>query len=112
MRRHIAFVAAPASALLVAVPFAAKADISTPAPPAKASAVAAQVGSLIDISRTSAAADQTAPKADASVIRIGGQTLFGLGGSQKGDGQKSDALLDTGANNPIRLEPPSHRPVE
>ncbi len=104
MRRHIAFVVAPASALLVAAPFAAKADISTPAPPAKASAVAAQVGSLIDISKTGAVADQTAPTAEASVIRLGGQTLLGLGGSQKGDGQKGGALLDTGANNPIRLE--------
>lgn len=104
MRRHIALVAAPASALLVVAPLAAKADISTPAPPAKASAVAAQVGSLIDISKTSAVADQSAPTADASVIRLGGQTLLGLGGSQKGDGQKGGALLDTGANNPIRLE--------
>jgi hypothetical protein len=104
MRRHIAFAAAPACALLVVAPFAAKADISTPAPPGKASAVAAQVGSLIDISKTSAVADQTTPTADASVIRIGGNTLFGLGGSQKGDGKQGGALLDTGANNPIRLE--------
>lgn len=104
MRRHIAFVVAPASAVLVAAPFAAKADIGTPAPPAKASAVAAQVGSLVDISKTGAVADQTAPTADASVVRIGGQTLLGLGGSQKGDGKQGGALLDTGANNPIRLE--------
>ena len=104
MRRHIVFVVAPASALLVAAPFAAKADISTPAPPAKASAVAAQVGSLLDISKTGAVADGTAPKAEASVIRLGGQTLLGLGGSQKGDGRNGGSLLDTGANNPIRLE--------
>jgi len=104
MRRHIAFAAAPACALLVFSPFSAKADIGTPAPPGKASAVAAQVGSLIDISKTSAVADSGTPAADASVIRIGGQTLFGLGGSQKGDGQQGGALLDTGASNPVRLE--------
>lgn len=104
MRRHIVFAAAPACALLVFSPFAARADLKTPAPPGKASAVAAQVGSLIDISKTSAVADEGAPTADASVIRIGGQTLFGLGGSQKGDGQQGGALLDTGANNPIRVE--------
>jgi hypothetical protein len=104
MRRHILFAAIPACALLVFSPFAAKADVSVPAPPGRASAVAAQVGSLLDISKTSAVADQTTPTADASVIRIGGQTLLGLGGSQKGDGQKGGALLDTGASNPIRVE--------
>jgi hypothetical protein len=98
------FAAVPACALLVLSPFSAKADVSVPAPPGRASAVAAQVGSLIDISKTSAVADQTTPTADASVIRIGGQTLFGLGGSQKGDGQQGGALLDTGASNPIRIE--------
>ena len=104
MRRHIVFAAVPACALLVFSPFAAKAEVSVPTPPGKASAVALQIGSLLDISRTSAIADQTTPKAEASVIRIGGQTLFGLGGSQEGDGEKAGALLDTGANNPIRLE--------
>ena len=104
MRRHIAYAAVPACALLVFSPLSAKADISTPAPPGKASAVAAQVGSIIDISKTSAVADSATPQADASVIRIGGQTLLGLGGSQKGDGQQGGALLDTGASNPIRLE--------
>ncbi|MGH9009623.1 MAG: hypothetical protein ACRDYF_07215, partial [Acidimicrobiia bacterium] len=104
MRRQVLLVAAPACALFVFSPFAAKADVSVPAPPGRASAVAAQVGSLLDISKTSAVADQTTPTAEASVIRIGGQTLLGLGGSQKGDGQQNGALLDTGAGNPIRLE--------
>jgi hypothetical protein len=106
MRRHIVFAALPACALLVFSPFSAKADtVSVPAPPGKASAVALQVGSLLDISKTSAAAEQSAPgTAEASVIRIGGQTLLGLGGSQKGEGHAGGALLDTGANNPIRLE--------
>jgi LPXTG-motif cell wall-anchored protein len=59
---------------------------------------------LLDISKTSAVADQANPTAEASVIRIGGQTLLGLGGSQKGDGQTGGALIDTGASNPIRIE--------
>jgi len=104
MRRHLVLAAAPACALLVLSPFAAKADVSVPAPPGKASAVAAQVGSLLDVSKTSAVADQTTPTADASVLRIGGQTLLGLGGSQKGDGQKGGSLLDTGDRSPIRVE--------
>ncbi|HEV3365271.1 MAG TPA: hypothetical protein VG795_14215 [Acidimicrobiia bacterium] len=104
MRRHILFAAAPACALLVFSPFSAKADVSVPAPPGKASAVAAQVGTLLDISKTSAVADQTTPTAEASVIRIAGQTLLGLGGSQKGDGEQGGSLLDTGASNPVRVE--------
>jgi len=104
MRRHLACAALPACALLVFSPLAAKADVSVPAPPGSASAVALQVGSLVDISKTSAVADQTTPTADASVIRIGGQTLLGLGGSQKDEGKQNGALLDTGASNPIRLE--------
>jgi len=105
MRRHILLATIPACALLVFSPFAAKADVvSVPAPPGSASAVALQVGSLLDISKTSAVADQTTPTAEASVIRIGGQTLLGLGGSQKGDGHQGGALLDTGASNPIRVE--------
>jgi hypothetical protein len=104
MRRHMFLAVAPACALIVFSPFAAKADVSVPAPPGKASAVAAQVGSLLDISKTSAIADEKTPTAEASVIRIGGQTLLGLGGSQKGDGQQNGALLDTGASNPVRLE--------
>jgi hypothetical protein len=104
MRRHLLFAAAPACALLVFSPFTAKADVSVPAPPGRASAVAAQVGSLIDISKTGAIADEKTPSADASVVRINGQTLLGLGGSQKGDGQQNGALIDTGASNPIRVE--------
>ena len=104
MRRHMLYAAIPACALLVFSPFSAKADVSVPAPPGRASAVAAQVGSLLDVSKTSAIADEKTPSADASVIRINGQTLLGLGGSQKGDGQQSGALLDTGASNPIRVE--------
>jgi hypothetical protein len=103
MRRHILLAAAPACALLVFSPFAARADIIK-APEGKASAVAAQVGQLLDISKTSAVANEAKPTAEASVIRLFGQTLLGLGGTQEGDGEKKGALLDTGANNPIRLE--------
>ena len=105
MRRHMVLAAAPACALLVFSPFSARAaDVTVPAPPGAASAVALQVGSLLDISKTSAIAQDSPSTAEASVIRIGGQTLLGLGGSQEGNGEKSGALLDTGASNPIRVE--------
>ena len=105
MRRHILLAAVPASALLVFSPFAARADVGiNPAPPGKASAVAAQVGSLIAISPTSAVADEDPSTAEAAVIKLFGQTLLGLGGSQQNEGQQSGALLDTGAGNAIRLE--------
>jgi hypothetical protein len=106
MRRHMALAAIPACALIVFSPFSARAadPVTVPAPPGAASAVALQVGSLLDISKTSAIAQDSPSTAEASVIRIGGQTLLGLGGSQQGDGEKSGALLDTGANNPIRVE--------
>jgi hypothetical protein len=106
MRRHIVFAAAPACALLLFSPFAAKADtVEIPAPPSSASAVAARVGSLLSISATSALAkgDPT-PGAEASVLKVGDQTLLGLGGSQQGNGQQNGALLDSGASDPIRLE--------
>jgi hypothetical protein len=104
MRRHVLFAAAPACALLALSPLAARAEITTPAPPGHASGVALQVGSLLDISKTDAVADSADPSASASVIRIGGQPLAGLGGSQKGDGEQAGSLLDTGDSLPARLE--------
>ena len=80
------FVVAPACALLAFSPVAAHA-VFTPAPPASASGVALQVGSLLDISKTDAAANHDGGEARASVLRLGGQPLFGLGGAQKGDGE-------------------------
>jgi membrane anchored protein len=105
MRRHMALAAIPACALIVFSPFSARAaDVTVPAPPGAASAVALQVGSLLDISKTSAIAKDSPSTAEASVIRIGGQTILGLGGSQEGNGEKSGALIDTGASNPIHVE--------
>ena len=112
MRRHIILAAAPACALLVFSPFTARAAdvIEVPAPAAKATGVALKLGSLIDISKTGAVANDTEaqkdkPSADASVLRINEQIVLGLGGSQTevGNDQKG-VLLDTGESNPIRLE--------
>lgn len=103
MRRHMLFVTAPACAVLAFVPLAARADI-VPAPPSSASAVAAQVGSILDISKTDAAANRDDAEARASVLRLGGQPLLGLGGAQKGDGETGGALLDTGQQLPVQVE--------
>ena len=111
MRRHIILAVAPACALLVFSPFTARAAdvIEVPAPPSSASAVALRLGSLLDISKTGAVANDTdsqnpQPSADASVLRINEQILLGTGGSQKGVGSQDGVLIDTGANNPIRVE--------
>lgn len=111
MRRHIIFAAAPACALLVSSPFTARAAdvIEVPAPPASASAVALKLGSLLDISKTGAVANDTEsqspqPSADASILRVNEQILLGLGGSQKGVGSQDGVLIDTGASNPVRVE--------
>ena len=81
---------------------AAHADF-VPAPPGHASGVAAQVGSLLDISKTDATADSGASSAQASVIRLGGQPLLGLGGTQQGEGDAGGSLVDTGASLPARV---------
>ncbi|HEV3364767.1 MAG TPA: LPXTG cell wall anchor domain-containing protein [Acidimicrobiia bacterium] len=82
----------------------AKAAVTTPAPPGHASGVAVQVGSLLDVSKTEATADSGAPSAQASVVRVGGQPLLDLGGTQKGDGETAGSLVDTGASVPARVE--------
>lgn len=103
-RRHPLLFAIPTcAAALSLAPVAARADL-IPAPPSEASAVAAQVGSLLDVSKTAAAANADTGSADASVVRLGGQPLLGLGGSQTGDGQSSGALLDTGTALPARVQ--------
>ncbi|MCA1846267.1 MAG: hypothetical protein LC792_24345, partial [Actinobacteria bacterium] len=84
-------------------PVVAHADI-VPAPPGHASGVAAQVGSLLDISKTDATADSGASSAQASVIRLGGQPLLGLGGTQQSEGESGGSLLDTGSSLPARVE--------
>ena len=104
MRRTRFLIAVPACAAALAMaPVAARADV-VPAPPGTASGVAAQVGSLLDISRTDATAGSGAPSADASVIRLAGEPLLGLGGSQHGDGDSGGSLLDTGAGLPARVQ--------
>lgn len=110
MRRHIIYAVAPACALLVFSPFTARAAdvIEVPAPPSSASAVALKLGTLLDISKTGAVAHDTKkdpkPTAEASVLRINEQILLNTGGSQEGVGSKDGVLIDTGANNPIRVE--------
>src|SRR5258705_7483909 len=104
MRRHVLLIALPAcTAVLGLAPVAARADV-VPAPPGHASGVAAQVGSLLDISKTGATADPGAPWAEASALRLGGQPLLNLGGTQHGDGATGGSLLDTGNSLPARLQ--------
>lgn len=104
MRRRTVRIAIPAcAAALGMVPAAAYADL-IPAPPAQASGVAVQVGSLLDLSKTDAAAGSGAPTATASVIRLQGQPVLDLGGTQQGDGATGGSLLDTGASLPARAE--------
>ena len=66
--------------------------------------MAAQVGSLVDVSRTGATADSGTASSEASVIRITEHPLFGLGGSQQGDGQTDGSLLDTQSSLPARVQ--------
>jgi len=102
MRRQIVLAAAPACALLVFSPFAARAaeTVEIPAPAATASAVALKIGSLLTVSQTGAVAhDENGdpkPSADASVLKLGDQTLLDTGGTQNGVGQDSGVLLDIG----------------
>jgi hypothetical protein len=44
------------------------------------------------------------PTAEASILRLNEQVLLGLGGTQEGVGSKDGVLIDTGANNPVRVE--------
>lgn len=106
MRRNKVLLALP---LCAAFSWAAPAALASrteviPAPPGQASAVAAQVGSLLDISKTDAAADAGTASSSASVVRLGGEPLLSLGGSQNGDGQTGGALLDTGATLPAQVQ--------
>ena len=66
--------------------------------------MAAQVGSLIDVSRTGATADSGTASSEASVIRLTEHPLLGLGGSQQGDGQTGGSLLDTQSSLPARVQ--------
>jgi hypothetical protein len=103
LRRSLLLIT-PAAGVLTLAPVAAHADVVVPAPPGQASGVAAQVGSLLDLSRTGASAGAGAPSAQASVIDLAGQPLLGLGGSQTGDGDSGGALADTGASLPAQVQ--------
>ena len=106
-RRHLLLTATAAGVAvvwLVAPPAQANRLIFDPAPPASASGVAAQVGSILDVSQTGATADSGTASSDASVIRIAEEPLLGLGGTQQGDGQTGGALLDTQSTLPARVE--------
>src|SRR5207248_4628358 len=63
-----------------------------------------QTCALPIFSKTGATADSGAPSADASVVRLGGQPLLGLGGTQSGDGEAAGSLLDTGTSLPARVQ--------
>jgi LPXTG-motif cell wall-anchored protein len=106
-RRHLLLIAIPACVAvlwLASAPAGASRVVPVPAPPASASGVAAQVGSLVDVSRTGATADSNTASSEASVIRITEHPLFGLGGSQQGDGQANGALLDSQSTLPARVQ--------
>jgi hypothetical protein len=100
MRRFVLYAAAPAC-LLLGLPLAAKADI---APPGTASATAAQVGSLVGVSTTGAAANPDTAGARASVLDLNGEPLLGTGGSQASTGESSGALVDTGTALPVTAQ--------
>lgn len=93
MRRPILSAAAPACLLLGLTPVAAAADV---APPGEATATAARVGDLVQLSRSTATADQARSEAKADVISVGGTTVPHTGGSQSEEGESGGALIDTG----------------
>ena len=106
-RRHIlltTITACVAVFWLASPPAKANRLVPVPAPPATASGVAAQVGSLVDVSRTGATADTGTASSEASVIRITEEPVLGLGGTQQGDGQTGGALLDTQSTLPARVQ--------
>lgn len=106
-RRHLLLTAIPACMTLLwlaSPPAQASRVVPVPAPDATASGVAAQVGSLVDVSRTGATAGSSTASSEASVIRIAEEPVLGLGGTQQGDGQSDGALLDTESTLPARVQ--------
>src|SRR5262245_24565274 len=101
MRRHILCAAAPACLLIGLTPVAASADV---APPANATATAAQVSNLVGISTTGATASDASSNARAAVVSVGGQPALGTGGTQDKEGESGGALLDTADKLPLRLQ--------
>ena len=106
-RRHVLLTTIPACVAvfwLACAPANANRLVPVPAPDATASGVAAQVGSLVDVSRTGATAGSSTASSEASVIRVAEEPLLGLGGTQQGDGQTGGALLDTQSTLPARVQ--------
>jgi hypothetical protein len=103
MRRPAVIIATLACALFLLLP-GTHAAATSPAPPGQASGVALQAGSLADISKSEATADSSSPSAHASAIRLQGQPLLNLGGTQTGDGENGGALVDSEGALPARLQ--------
>lgn len=93
MRRPILSVAAPACLLIGLTPVSAAADV---APPGSATATAARVSDLVEVSRSAATAEQNKTDAKAAVVSLQGNPVLGTGGSQSGEGETGGALVDTG----------------
>ena len=105
MRRTILSAAAPACLLVGFTPLAATADVAgTPAPPASATATAAQLSDQVAVSATSAKADDSKSDAEATVISVGGKPVLGTGGSNSGEGESMGALVDTADKSPVRVQ--------
>jgi len=106
-RRHTLLLAVPACVAVLwlsCAPASASRSILDPAPPATATGVAAQVGSLVAVSPTTATADTDSGSADAAVVRLFEDPVLGLGGTQQGDGQTGGALLDTQDALPAQVQ--------
>lgn len=74
------------------------------APPGDATATALQVGQLVAVSGTGAHAAPDAGTAQASVLQVGGSSVSGLGGTQKGDGEGHGEFLTTPPNDQAGLQ--------
>ncbi len=113
MRRTILTAAAPACLLVGFTPIAATADVAgTPAPPASATATAAQLSDQVSISKSEAKADESSSDASASVISVGGKPVpaetpsggSSSGGTESGEGENKGALIDTVDKSPVRVQ--------
>lgn len=101
MRRPILSAAAPACLLIGLTPVAAAADV---APPGAATATAARVGDLVQVSQSKANADQTKGNAEAAVISVQGKPILGTGGSDDTEGETNGSLIDTVDKSPVRVQ--------
>ena len=72
---------------------------TTAAPPAHADAAALLIDGVIGVGHTTADAGPSSSSASANAVEVGGKPLIDgtTGGTQKGNGSSSGALLDTGS---------------